>query len=382
MLSSSQDDPAIEGLRGFAALGVVAVHYARFLTEQPGVWGFASTGVDLFFVLSGYVFAPYFFGKPLAAGPHFVRRFFRLYPLYVVALLAYAVLKLPDPGAWQHLGPHLLMAQTLHSPEVAFFYNAAFWSLPPEVEFYVLLPLLALLLRRGGFAWLLGAAAALHLALTVTGVPGEGATLRGIAGIHLPGLLIEFCLGAWAWSLTRGQPAHDAVSVRTAEAIRTTEAIRRAALLRLVLGVAWLAGVCTLFSLYTASGRDATAPVWLSGNIGLGAAFGYALVVSAVAGRGDSLGSGLTRVCLVAGQLSYGVYLFHNAAPLLLVKLGFPTTGLTPLFTSLLLTLLVAWVAHHLIEAPARNLGRRLSRSLEAARAPQMPAVDQAIRSK
>ena len=63
-----QDDPAIEALRGFAALMMVVTHYAHLITPQRRAWAFASTGVNLFFVLSGFVFAPYLFGKPMQLG--------------------------------------------------------------------------------------------------------------------------------------------------------------------------------------------------------------------------------------------------------------------------------------------------------------------------
>ncbi len=340
------DDPAIEALRGFAALVVVAAHYARFLTSQPGAWGFASTGVDLFFVLSGYVFAPYFFGKPLAVGPHLVRRFFRLYPLYLLALLAYAGLKEPDPLAWSHFWAHVFMAHTLQSMEVAFFYNPAFWSLPPEVEFYLVLPLLAWALARRRFAWLFGLALALHLALALAGVPGDGATPRALATVHLPGLLIEFCLGAWAATLARGR------------------ASRGAALWRLAGGIAWLALMCVAYAAWIAGGRDQSAPPWITGNIGLGAAVGYALVVSALATRADGLRDWRARLFLLAGQLSYGVYLFHNAAAQLVERAWPHASGWPALLASLALTLLVSFALHHAVEAPARNFGRDLSRRM------------------
>jgi peptidoglycan/LPS O-acetylase OafA/YrhL len=362
MSITHRDDPAIEGLRGFAALMVVVAHYARFVTDQPGAWSFASTGVDLFFVLSGYVFAPYVFGKPLAAGPHFVRRFFRLYPLYAVALLTYAALKQPDAAAWKHVGSHLLMLHTLQSQETAFFYNPAFWSLPPEVEFYILLPLLALAFPTIRFGWIMLAAAALHLALTAVGAPGEGATARAIATIHLPGLLIEFFLGTWAWKVAR-----DHGSLRAVRA-------------RLVGGLAWLAIVGVAFALFIAHGRDAHAPVWFSGNVGLAAACGYALLVSALAGRGRPSNGPLVAICLLAGQLSYGVYLFHNAAPQILAKLGGPVAGWLALAASVLITLLLAGAAHHAIEAPARRFGRRLSNTL--GQTTKAAVADQATRSK
>ncbi|MBK6295652.1 MAG: acyltransferase [Rhodoferax sp.] len=164
--ASVAEDPVIEALRGFAALMVVATHYAYMLSSQPKAWGFASTGVDLFFVLSGYVFAPYFFGRKLSVWPHLIRRFFRLYPLYVAALLLYVALKLPDGGAWRHFGVHLFMGHTLRSTEVAFYYNPAFWSLPVEVEYYLLLPLLVWLVARTAVSWfVVGLDGASHVAV-------------------------------------------------------------------------------------------------------------------------------------------------------------------------------------------------------------------------
>jgi len=342
------DDPAIEALRGFAALMVVTVHYARFVTGDAGAWGVASTGVDLFFVLSGYVFAPYLSGKPLEMVPHLVRRFFRLYPLYVCALLTYVVLKLPDPSAWRHFWSHLFMLHTLGSLDVAFFYNPAFWSLPPEVEFYLLLPLLGLLMRRLRFAWLLLAALAMHLALVALAQPGEATTARAIATVHLPGLLIEFCLGALAWKLAR--------DYRSPGAARA----------RLFLGLAWLVGVTVVYGLVVAPRNGVADSAWVGGNVGLAAAVGYAAVVSALANRGDAIVGWRLRACLVAGQLSYAIYLFHNAAAQLLKKLWPQAAGWTAVAASLAITLLVAFALHHALEAPARNFGRQLSRRIGA----------------
>jgi peptidoglycan/LPS O-acetylase OafA/YrhL len=348
MPSQRHDDPAIEALRGVAALMVVAVHYARFVSGDAGGWGFASTGVDLFFVLSGYVFAPYFFGKPLDAMPHLVRRFFRLYPLYVCALVAYALLKLPDPAAWRYFWQHLFMLHTFYSLDVAFFYNPAFWSLPPEVEFYLLLPLLALLMRHWRFGWLLVIALALHLALVAAAQPGEGTTARAVATVHLPGLLAEFCLGAWSWKLARAYPAQGAVRAR------------------LVLGLAWLAGVVLVYALVIAPRPGADASAWVGGNVGLAAALGYAAVVSALATRADGLAGWRLRMCLLAGQLSYAVYLFHNAAAQSLQKLWPAAAGWPAALASLTITLAGAFAIHHALEAPARNFGRQLSRRMAA----------------
>jgi peptidoglycan/LPS O-acetylase OafA/YrhL len=351
-----EDDPVIEALRGWAALMVMATHYVALLMSQTGLWGFASTGVDLFFALSGYVFAPYLFGKPLPLVPHLIRRFFRLYPLYVCALLLYVGLRLPAPSAWDHFGIHLVMGHTLASPEIAYFYNAAFWSLPPEVEYYLLLPLLAwsairFASARYRFAALLVLAAVMHLALVAAGSSNEGITARAIATIHLPGVWIEFMWGSMAYALVQ----------------RADGAGGRG--LRLVCGLLVLAGMGFVYISYVAplNGLARTPPPWIGGNMGVGAALGYGLLISGlVSAKGQPVTNGkrwLTPVFLFMGQLSYGVYLFHNAAPLLLRRVWPELAGMTLVMLCIALTLLLAIAAHYAIERPLRNYGRKLSQT-------------------
>jgi exopolysaccharide production protein ExoZ len=348
--SSVAEDPVIEALRGVAALMVVVTHYAYMLNSKPSAWGFASTGVDLFFVLSGYVFAPYFFGKKLSVGPHLIRRFFRLYPLYVAALLLYVALKLPDGGAWRHFGVHLMMGHTLSSTDVAFYYNPAFWSLPAEVEYYLLMPLLAWLVVRTGFLGLLVGSIALHMALLAAADPGEPAnSARAIAMVHTPGLLVEFLLGSAAYRAAQRHPG------------------QASAWWRLCTGLGGLVVVGLAFALLivTRVGQVPSLSLWVSGNIGLGAAVGYATVVSALVSLVRSVGAATRWWFLLMGQLSYGVYLFHNASPKLLATAGAPATGWLAMVLASALTLLIAWVAHHAIEHPFRHYGRRLSQRLE-----------------
>lgn len=350
------DDPVIEALRGWAALMVMATHYIQLVTSQTGLWGFASTGVDLFFVLSGYVFAPYLFGKPLSLAPHLIRRFFRLYPLYICALLLYVGVHLPASSAWDHFGIHLVMGHTLVSPEAAYYYNAAFWSLPPEVEYYLLLPLLAWSATwfhsaRYRFSALLLLAAVMHLALVAAAKSDEGITARAIATIHLPGVWIEFMWGSMAYAL-----AQHAGSAATR-------------LLRLVSGLMVLVGMVFLYASYVASvdGLASTPPPWIGGNMGVGAALGYCLLLSVlVSAKGQQVTIGkrwFTPWFLFMGQLSYGVYLFHNAAPPLLRRLWPELGGAALVLLCVALTLLLATAAHYAIERPLRNYGRRLSQA-------------------
>lgn len=152
----------IDGLRAMAILGVLAFH--AFPSAVPG--GFA--GVDVFFVISGYVVslsllarASAHSGQNIAA--FYARRIRRLFPallcmLPAVALVAFWLLPTQQLAL---LGKHILssagFAQNLVLWQEAGYFDAAshekwllhLWSLGIEEQFYVLLPLLFLLKGKG-----------------------------------------------------------------------------------------------------------------------------------------------------------------------------------------------------------------------------------------
>lgn len=342
------EDAVIEVWRGIAATLVMLTHLTHWLMSEPGIWGFGSTGVDLFFVLSGYVFAPHLMAGALRLGPHLLRRFFRLYPLYFCALLLYVGLHQPLSAAWDHWGVHLLMAHTLQSLAIAGFYNPAFWSLPPEVEFYVALPLLCALAVRWRLRVLVGAALGLHLLLVALApLDTQTVSARAIATVHLPGLLIEFLIGTVAWSWARAPGA------------------ARSKPWRLGFGVVVLFGMMLLYHRYVATTDSGATPLWIAGNMGLGAACGYGLVVSALALKP-------WRWLVGLGHISYGVYLFHNAASQLVARFVPAVSGWAGLVLSVLATLLLAWLGHRFIENPLRQFGRHLSQRWPSPRTPAL----------
>lgn len=85
--------PALESLRGIAALGVAASHALwTHSFHQAGVFVNAWLFVDLFFVLSGFVLAHTYangLSGPGAVQQFAVRRFFRLYPLHIATLAVF-----------------------------------------------------------------------------------------------------------------------------------------------------------------------------------------------------------------------------------------------------------------------------------------------------
>ena len=189
-------DWPVEAWRALAAWMVVLAHFGPPAGLGGPVTGFAFTGVDLFFVLSGYVFGPYWLqAQPQCWSAYALRRVFRIYPAYLVALAVMVALAWLQQRPLLHLPEHLLFLH-VQSREMAFYYNPAFWSLPAEVGFYLLLPWLAgWSAARPVRLWALAAAA---LALRATLTLGADATEQNAAYValhNLPGIAVEFAFG-------------------------------------------------------------------------------------------------------------------------------------------------------------------------------------------
>ncbi len=156
-------------MRGFAILWVLCYHTWLFSWYTPALrilrWDvpvdmfprIGYLGVDLFFAISGFcLFVPYarraVFGtsEPTVRG-FFARRFLKIVPSYVLALLATLPMALPylatQSELWRALAVHLAF---VHSFYVDAFgqANSVFWSLAIEVQFYLLFPALAWCFRR------------------------------------------------------------------------------------------------------------------------------------------------------------------------------------------------------------------------------------------
>jgi peptidoglycan/LPS O-acetylase OafA/YrhL len=161
----SKRNPALDGVRGLAILLIVFWHYipcqlARFcynLSEST------TTGVDLFFVLSGFLIGGILLDHVKAGNllkVFYLRRVCRIFPLYFGMLAAYALLSrlLPLSPYFQRLfdpaiprWPFFLFLQNL-AGDVRRNFNAqglsVTWSLAVEEQFYFVMPWLILALSR------------------------------------------------------------------------------------------------------------------------------------------------------------------------------------------------------------------------------------------
>jgi len=145
--------PGLDLLRALAIIVVVIYHSALFGFKLPGrVDRFGWIGVDLFFVLSGYLIggqllAPLARGQPIDLWRFFARRALRIIPAYFVILAVYAFL--PSWREYPEMSPlwkFILSVQNIGLHGGTAFSHA--WSLAVEDQFYFLLPLILILVSR------------------------------------------------------------------------------------------------------------------------------------------------------------------------------------------------------------------------------------------
>ncbi len=167
--------PGIDGLRALAVLAVMVFHLDD--TLLPG--GFA--GVDVFFVISGYVVSRAMLGREIRSAGHFMvdffaRRFVRILPALLVCLTLVSLLSvlfipqswlsstIADVGVWAYFGASnialLLFQDGYFSPRAEFNPFTHTWSLGVEEQFYLVLPPLILLWAAWGRGRGVGPAAA------------------------------------------------------------------------------------------------------------------------------------------------------------------------------------------------------------------------------
>lgn len=152
----------LDGLRAFAAMAVFIVHFQQF-TEVSGSWGpidftrwmiNGNTGVALFFALSGFLLSiPFWKGilnhENIALRTYFWHRALRIIPVYYLCFFALIAIKgFSGPEVnFNNILSHLFFLHNLKDKQVMSL-NPPFWTLAVEVQFYLLLPLLFLGLKR------------------------------------------------------------------------------------------------------------------------------------------------------------------------------------------------------------------------------------------
>lgn len=359
----------LDGIRGCAILLVLVWHWFRCAgAERIDLPGMAAlvratetcwSGVDLFFVLSGFLIGGILLRyqhTPGFYGAFYARRAARILPVYALLLGAYFLCRgVVDPGRFAWLFSdripdiaYLTMTQNVFMGLRDTFggnFLGVTWSLAIEEQFYLVVPLLLM-----GVGLVRFRLAILPLAVTAPilrwAFPGFGAF------VNMPFRMDSLFLG-----------------VGLAAAFASPQVVARCRNSRgwiggllLVLGgaVAWMTisrtaahfFACTLF-----------------------AVFYVTFIAWAILCAGERISGPLRwRPLTLLGRYSYGVYMYHQMVAGLLhgAVLGAAPAisspaGAAVMAASLMTTAGLAWLSYHVVEEPCLRLGRRLAYGSPAA---------------
>ena len=355
--------PDIDGLRAVAILAVVAFH------AFPNLVNGGFIGVDIFFVISGYLISTIIMGSLERDSFSFVdfykRRVRRIFPALVLVLASCFVfgwfVLLSDE--YKQLGKHIaggagFISNFVFWNESGYFDNAAdtkpllhLWSLGIEEQFYIVWPLLL------WFAW----------------------------KRRLNLLTITLAIAVISYGLDASKVIHDAVTAFYAPQLRFWELLAGAVLAHMALHKklllpnfrvrfdAWLGRVfyakpqladgamlrnfqSTLGALFIAIGiavitKDKNFP----GSWALLPVLGAALIISAGANAWINRVILSNRVMVWVGLVSFPLYLWHWPVLSFARIVGGETPSNAIRFSAVLISIALAWLTYWLVEKPVRS---------------------------
>jgi peptidoglycan/LPS O-acetylase OafA/YrhL len=347
----------IDVLRGFAALSVVIYHLIEHLKWQafpvsgPLVWfRLGWMGVDLFFVISGFVIGLSAFAEIDKSGvnnfrkPFMRRRLARIVPLHYLTMLVFVVFVAPEllfTHFWLNCLAHLTF---LHNLDIRLHgaINGSNWSLGTEMQFYVLMLIIAPWVRQTRllsiFVVLVATAWAWRYGVTVLVSPTAefGSFPVFVAATQLPGMLDEFAAG-----------------LLIARLVRMPSVRHQLGRLIVRLAIAVAAGIFTTITMIVywrhASYWD---NAWMVTSWRSLLALSFALILLTIISIPVS---GFIRRMLAPffylGTISYGIYLWH--LPVLLALKRMDWLSPAPLASlCVILTCLFASISWHFFEKP------------------------------
>jgi peptidoglycan/LPS O-acetylase OafA/YrhL len=333
--------PTLDGMRGIAVLLVLMFHFAwtfpgddpttaTSLVEKIAVrvhaflWS-GWTGVDLFFVLSGYLItrglvAPSKRALGTRLKMFWMRRVLRIFPLYYAFIIVGTIVALavagtsawiPGPSYWIYMQNYALAFD-----DEVLRWTAHFWSLAIEEQFYFVWPIVAVMVsRRKLIPTILVLVPA--VVLLRAGMVFKGAHVPALARIfHDEHGVAKFVYRA-TFTRADGLLLGAFVAVTQREVSHpVSKAWRR---LRFPIFVATALALCGLYVM--ANGlNDYDRRIMAIGYVALAMFFASAISMCADAVISEPVRRFLSWRPLVAcGKVSYGMYIFHWVLVILLV---------------------------------------------------------------
>jgi peptidoglycan/LPS O-acetylase OafA/YrhL len=360
--------PSIDILRGFAALSVVVYHIIEHFNwvdfPSSGIWlwfRIGWMGVDLFFVISGFVIGMAAFASLEKHGPNsfrrnfFQRRMVRIVPLHYLTMLVFVVFVTPIllfQEFWKNLGLHLVFLHNLF-PNFHGAINGSSWSLGTEMQFYLLIMLITPWLYKAhslkvalcfvlvAWAWRYG------VVLNVPLNSEVGPFNIFVAATQLPGMLDEFVAGIILAKFMQTKKGSDWVAASTN---------KPAAGVMLLLSAVLLYTMLSLFWQYASFWNHTFMVVLFRTLIAISFA---AVLLTACLITPTGLARKMLAPLSYLGTVSYGIYLWHLPVVLSIKKIDWlPVQKALPII--LILTIVFSMVSWHFFEQP---IMKRFSKS-------------------
>jgi len=372
----------LDHLRALAIIMVLFYHYRMF---QHPEWldksmHFGWTGVDLFFVLSGYLISSQLFsemskGKSILFSEFFIKRFFRIIPAYLTVLAIYFLVPaFHEREALPPLWKFLTFTQNFGFDIKNFGTFSHVWSLCVEEHFYLFLPLVLMSLihfkaeRKGVI---------LLFALFVFGFAARLCSWYGYIAPHagnddywitwykfmyyptynrLDGLLAGVAIAA----LFEFKPLVKERITKHGNIIFAISLV--------VLTAAYF--LCLDQSSFAASifGYPVVAA-------------GYGLMVIAAVSPSCFLYKNNSQVTSLIAKLSFALYLCHkgviHVAQPLLEKAGFTSNGNSMFVACLLVSMLAAFILNKTVEAPFLLLRQKILAKRKQIQKTTAPAINE-----
>ncbi len=336
-MGQSNYRPELDGIRAFCILLTVANH-------MPGKPAFinGTIGVDIFFALSGWLISHLLFSEKAQSGTisiksFYLRRFFRIVPLYVLTIVLYwmaALVSAKLTGVEDDLReffaalPWLTTFNSEYRPGAAGNIFGHAWTLGIEEKFYIVWPILVastIAGRREAFVVIVPVLLGLMM------IGGEiSALIRGYLGLGFGALLAGLAQRGGVKSL-----------------LESTTSIY---------------GAFVFICIFYIAGTWKELPIWnvltsFSAAIFIG---GVWINRNTIAGKILSL-----KPFAFAGKITYAIYLIHvlvvNTVSMIFEKAGLPDHYATKFLVVYGICILVSALLHFGIEKPFIRVGRNIS---------------------
>jgi peptidoglycan/LPS O-acetylase OafA/YrhL len=352
--------PELDGLRGLAILPVLMFHLGPNPTRIPLFAAYITQsgwlGVDLFFVLSGYLITGLLLdsaGRPGYYSNFITRRMLRIFPLYyAVLLIGWTVDFSGTPIRWHDFAANGGWWYPVFLGNIPVFLQnkwptgimTPLWSLQVEEQFYVTFPLLVAVLPRRALKWFLVAsvvAAPLLRVAMIYRMPNN------IAGTYV---LMPCRMDALAMGGLIAIGVRDFPEALRARWIGWATALSTGALVWII----WSVGPTPW------SARMRTAGFSLADL-----AFTGTLVLLMCQRQRWLLAICRIRPLVWIGTVSYGLYLLHSPVKELVHWFGpalrISADGFAEMFLAVAVSMAAAWASSVFFELPILRLRERLS---------------------